>query len=118
MLCLNTLVRRQWQDHERLSYPLIQLPIEMTRDGGPLYRRTPFLIGAALAGGLDLKNGFATWYPSVPSIPMWGTDLALNFPNRPWNAIWWMPLNYFPFVIGLGFLSVPGVPGNVNLYAS
>ena len=31
MLCLNVLVRRQWQDHERLSYPLIQLPIEMTR---------------------------------------------------------------------------------------
>lgn len=104
MLCLNVLVRRQWQDHERLSYPLIQLPIEMTRPGGHLYRQRPFLIGAVLAGLLDLVNGFATWYPNVPSFHVWGVDLALSFPNRPWNAIWWMPLNYFPFVVGLGFL--------------
>lgn len=103
-ICLNVLVRRQWQDHERLSYPLIQLPIEMTRPAAPLYRQPAFWIGALLVAGIDLLNGFATWYPSVPAVIVRGTDLAESFPDRPWNAIWWMPLNYFPFVIGLGFL--------------
>ena len=28
--CLNVLVRRQWADQERLSFPIIWLPLEMT----------------------------------------------------------------------------------------
>ena len=32
MLCLNLLVRRQWTQHEKLSYPIIQLPYEMTEE--------------------------------------------------------------------------------------
>jgi hypothetical protein len=104
MMCLNVLVRRQWQDHERLTYPLTQIPLEMTRPGAALYRQKPFLIGAVLVGLLDLMNGFATWYPTVPQIKVWGVDLVTYFPNKPWNAIWWMPVNYFPFVVGMGFL--------------
>jgi len=34
MLCVNALVRRQWIDAERLAFPLVQLPMEMIRDGG------------------------------------------------------------------------------------
>ncbi len=104
MLCLNVLVRRQWQDNERLTYPLVQLPMEMTRPGSGLYRQKPFLAGAILAAALDLMNGFATWYPNVPSFNVRGVDIASMVSSRPWNAIWWMPLNYFPFVVGLGFL--------------
>ena len=34
MQCINSIMRRQWTDNEKLSYPLIQLPVEMTRRGG------------------------------------------------------------------------------------
>ena len=30
MLCINTILRKQWTDRERLTYPIIQLPLEMT----------------------------------------------------------------------------------------
>ena len=29
-LCLNTILRRQWTEHERLTYPIAQLALEMT----------------------------------------------------------------------------------------
>src|SRR5260370_6566814 len=38
MLCLNSIMRRQWSEHERLSYPIIVPPFEMTDAGGPLFR--------------------------------------------------------------------------------
>ena len=31
MLCINVLIRKQWQEHERLTYPIAQLPYEITR---------------------------------------------------------------------------------------
>ena len=30
MLCINVLVRRPWTEAEKLSYPIIQLPLQMT----------------------------------------------------------------------------------------
>ena len=30
MQCINVILRKQWTDRERLSYPIIQLPLEMT----------------------------------------------------------------------------------------
>ncbi|MBI1930083.1 hypothetical protein HYR99_38270, partial [Candidatus Poribacteria bacterium] len=34
MVCINSLVRKQWTEHEKLSYPIIQLPLELTTGGG------------------------------------------------------------------------------------
>src|SRR5438477_462726 len=34
MLCLNVLLRKQWMDRERLSFPIVQLPLELTKEGG------------------------------------------------------------------------------------
>jgi hypothetical protein len=34
MLCLNVLVRKQWMEHERLSFPVTTIPLEMALRGG------------------------------------------------------------------------------------
>ncbi|MDA1192622.1 MAG: hypothetical protein O3A46_13195, partial [Candidatus Poribacteria bacterium] len=51
-LCLNVLVRRQWMEHEKLTYPLTQLPFEMTQEN-PLafYMRPALWVGFGIGAG-------------------------------------------------------------------
>ena len=111
MVCINALVRRQWTEGEKLSYPIIQLPLELTGTKVPAYggRATGILtnrvmwIGFALAGVIDITNGLHFLYPSVPSIGGRLYDLRPFFTTKPWNAVGWTPVALFPFAVGLAF---------------
>lgn len=105
MMCINTLVRRQWMENERLTFPVVQLPLAMTEPGGALWCSKMMWMGFAVAGGISLLNGLAMLYPSIPRIPVkheW--DLASFVVTPPWNALGWTPISFYPFVIGLGYL--------------
>jgi hypothetical protein len=108
--CLNVLVRRQWADRERLTFPIIWLPLEMTDAHDTLSGSRPFFKnplmwgGFAIAAVLSLWNGFAYLYPSIPLLPIGVTDLKPLFTAKPWSAIDWFPVTFYPLVIGLGFL--------------
>jgi hypothetical protein len=105
MLCLNLLMRRQWTEHEKLSYPIIQLPLGMTESGsGNLFRRKLVWIGFSIAATIDIVNGLHFLYPVVPSLGGKLYNIAPLFPSTPLNAIGWTPIAIYPFVIGLGFL--------------
>lgn len=115
MLCMNAILRKQWTEHERLTYPLIQLPMEMTDDNGrpggiaPLFRNRLFWLGFLLAGSMDIVNSLNLYYPWIPTVLTPGAgqsfiDLGQNFRDRPLNAIGWTPLSWYPFVIGIGML--------------
>ncbi|MFC1714209.1 DUF6785 family protein [Candidatus Poribacteria bacterium] len=106
MLCTNIFVRKQWMEREKLTYPIIQLPLAMTSEdkASSLYRNKLFWIGFGVAGGFDLINGLSRIYPVIPSIPIWATNLGSLFTRKPLNAIGWTPVGLHPFVIGLGFL--------------
>ncbi|HEX3000024.1 MAG TPA: DUF6785 family protein, partial [Armatimonadota bacterium] len=34
MICVNVILRKQWTAYEKLSFPIIQLPLQMTQNGG------------------------------------------------------------------------------------
>ncbi len=104
--CINVLVRRQWADNERLTFPILWLPVEMTDEGiGTTLFRNPLLWGGfALAAILSLWNGLAFLYPSLPALPLGITDLKPFFTTKPWNSIDWLPVTFYPLAIGLGFL--------------
>jgi hypothetical protein len=106
MLCINVLVRKQWIEREKLTYPIIQLPLAMTNEdrASSLYKKKLFWIGFGIAGGVDLLNGLSRVYPAIPRIPIWATNLGPLFTRKPLNAIGWTPVGLHPFVIGLGFL--------------
>ncbi len=105
MLCINVIVRRQWTEQEKLSYPVIQLPLEMTTGGGltGLMRNKLMWVGFGLAGAIDVLNGLNFLYPSVPSLGGRLYDLLPFFTTRPWSAIGWTPVAIFPFAIGMAF---------------
>lgn len=106
MLCLNTLLRRQWTESERLSYPLVQLPLEMVSPKTQLFRTPLFWYGVSAALVLELWNGLAFLYPSIPMLPLKRSGPAqdLVFSSPPWNAIGATPVALYPFGIALGML--------------
>lgn len=104
MLCLVSLVRRQWMDSERLAFPLVELPLQMVPPTGALWRTRLFWSGFAVAGGINLLNGLHYWFPSIPEIPVKHQDIAIYFPDRPWNAVGWLPISFYPFVMGIAYL--------------
>ena len=101
MLCINSILRRRWIEGEKLSYPIIQLPLEMTRTG--FFRNKLLWLGFAIAGGIDLINGLHFLYPSVPGIGGRLYDISPYFTEKPWNAIGWTPVALFPYAVGMAF---------------
>lgn len=106
MLGINLIVRRQWTENEKLSYPIIQLPLEMTAGGGSkgALRSGALWAGFALAGAVDALNGLNFLYPSAPSLGGKLVNLQpILFNEKPWNAAGWTPIGLFPFAVGMAF---------------
>jgi hypothetical protein len=106
MLCLNTLFRKQWTEEAKLSFPIVQIPLEMTSPKSRFLSNRLMWIGFALAFALDALNGLHQLYPMIPNFlgsPDAGYDLGAQVKSMPWNAIGWTPLNVFPFAVGLAF---------------
>jgi hypothetical protein len=104
MICMNVIVRKQWTEKEKLTYPIVELPIQMTDESGFLLKNRTMWIAFGIAGFIDTLNSLNAIWPMVPSLPIARIDLGTYVTERPWNAIGWTPLNLYPFAIGLGFL--------------
>ncbi len=100
-LCINVIIRRQWTEVDKLSYPIVQLPIEMTTPG--FFSNRLMWIGFAVAGGIDIINGLHVLSPAIPGIPMKFYNINRFFTEKPWNAIGWTQASFYPFIIGLTF---------------
>ena len=103
-LFLTAILRKQWVERERLSYPIIQIPLEITRESSGIFRNRLLWIGFAVAAGIDLINGLQYFYPTLPEIPVKRYDLNQYITNKPWNAMGSTPLRFYPFLTGLAFL--------------
>ena len=113
MQCVNVLIRKQWTDNERLTYPLTKIPLEITdaqpfgrgRSSVPLTKSRLFWLGFFVAAAMDTMNSLNYYYPAIPAILASNvTDMGQSFPTKPWHAVGWTPLTYYPFMVGLGLL--------------
>lgn len=107
MLCINSLMRDEWTNREKLAFPIIQLPMAIVRAGAGKekpWNNRMFVIPFIIMFLIDMINGFHFIYPSVPLINVrFLSDLRLLFPNPPFNAIGWTPVGIFPYMAVIGF---------------
>jgi len=105
MFCINVIVRRQWTEREKLSYPIAQLPYELTAVDSKrnYFKNKLFWIAFGAVGTIDIINSLNFFFPSVPGLFI-RTNLNLFFTEKPISAIGWTPFALYPFIIGLGYL--------------
>lgn len=106
-LCLMVIIRRQWVERERLTFPTVALPVAMIREPQSLLRNRLMWIGFLIPFTLGTLNTIHLNYPAVPEVPLRASsrmDIGQWITTPPWNAIGYMPLSFYPFVIGIAYL--------------
>ena len=104
MLCINALLRIQWIERERLTYPLTQLPLEMTNPRLGFFRNRLMWFGFGIAALISIVNLLHSINPIVPYIPVKRQSISHYFTTRPWNGMGGVQVAFYPFAIGIGFL--------------
>lgn len=108
--CISTLLRRQWMEREKLIFPIVVIPLEITQNGGstPLWRNKLLWGGVALAGVLEsLATIHYTLAPTLPYLPIKAGESKLDIDQyvttTPWNSIGTTQIGLYPLVIGLTY---------------
>lgn len=104
-LCLATILRRQWVDDEKLSFPLTQLPVGMVQEQQEKSILSNKLLwgGVALPAAVFAINGLHMSFPSIPEISLW-LDVNPMLNNPPWNHMYWTRLYLSFAAVGFFFL--------------
>jgi len=109
VLCLTVLVRRPWVEDERLAFPLLYLPLDMTEgaaretEGIPFFRDPLMWTGFLIAVAFNVINIVNSLNPAVPA-PGRRYDIGSLFTERPWSAIQPLFISHRPEIIGFGYL--------------
>ncbi len=100
-LCMSVILRRQWQDNEKLVFPLTTLPLTLIDESQSRSFFTNRLMwaGFAVPTVLYLLNGLHENFPPVPGLT---TRVVINqwLTTRPWNQIQYTPINLSVEAIG------------------
>ncbi|MCC7262833.1 MAG: hypothetical protein IT369_09960 [Candidatus Latescibacteria bacterium] len=81
-LCLMVILRRQWLEHEKLLYPLVQVPLDMLRDDEqrslvkPFFRNPVMWIGFAVPFLLGSYTALHNYFPIIPGLAQY-TDQGI-----------------------------------------
>lgn len=107
MLCINSLMRDEWNNREKLAFPIIQLPMAIAQAGAgksQVWKSRFFYIPFLVMLVIDVLNALNFFYPSIPRLNMrFIGDLSQYFQTPPLNAIGWTPIGIFPYMAVIGF---------------
>ena len=74
LICLAVILRKQWEEHERFAFPIMQVPLEMAEVGtgrvGPLFRNRLMWAGFAIPLLIGTINGLNHYFHTLPKIQM------------------------------------------------
>ena len=104
MICLAVLLRKQWVEIEKCSFPLVQLPVEISKQQSGLlssfFKNKAMWLGFALPVFVHALNGLHAYFPAVPHIPMY-FYLEPYLIGKPWSSL--RPLHILVFWSMVGF---------------
>jgi hypothetical protein len=104
--CLAHIFYPRWSREERLTFPIVQLPLMLTEPGGA--GKKALLLGAAVAvviQGMSALNFVYPWIPCLRTLP---TEVGQYLPES-MKSMRPLYLAFYPCVIGLSAL----VPTNI-----
>jgi hypothetical protein len=110
MLCLCALIQRQWIDRERLSFPLVQLPLALVRPPAagtginPLFREPLLWAGFAIPALLHTMEGLHTYYPSTPTFQFRHINVTQAIVTQPWRSMGSLDVTFYPCIVGISYL--------------
>jgi hypothetical protein len=107
--CVASLLRRQWVENEKFTFPLVQLPVllaEEPKEGrlvSDLLRSPLLWLGVLAVTVFHTVRGLHQLYPSVPDIENhWNISALIT--TRPLNQTGPIDVFIYPLVIGICYL--------------
>lgn len=74
LVCIMVILRKQWVEHERLPFPMAQVPLAMFEGGGgnsvlgPFFKNWVMWLGFSLPAFISSLTALQHYYPAVPNI--------------------------------------------------
>lgn len=106
MLCLAAILSRLWISGERLTFPVAQLPLEMTAEGNALFRNRLMWVGFAIPLVLESLIALNYYFPAIPAVEIKHQNMQpFWFPGRPFNVMTPFYFGWTPFIVGFAYLA-------------
>ena len=108
LICLSTILRRQWVEHERLAYPLVQAPLAMIgqeEDGSllkPFFRNWIMWIGFAIPFFCNSLIALHHYFPEIATP-------SLSATVQPFDGARLLRLSINFLILGLGYFINLGI---------
>jgi hypothetical protein len=118
MFCLGVLMSRDWIDRQRLTFPLVEVPLALVGDqptptlGRSIFRNRVFWVGFAVPAVISLLHWLNRLFPAVPDPTLEylvGRNLAGM--GLPWSVLDDVRIRLYFAVIGVACL----IPSEVSL---
>ena len=107
MVCLAVVLRKQWVEYEKCTFPLVQLPVEISvhRSGvvNSFFKNRKMWVGFAVPAFVHTLNGLHAYFPTLPHIPIriWLDPFLVG---RPLNALRPFQIVILMSMIGFSYL--------------
>jgi len=119
---LTLLLYPQWADREKLTFPLVALPMEMTANAerpfaaGGFWANPLMWIGFSAAALIGAGKGLGHYYPEFARFRLEYPSLHTYFSGEPWRSIGWSPVVIYPLVAAISVLLRTEVSGSLVFF--
>lgn len=101
LLGFSLILRQHWMEHEKLTYPLTELPLQMATSPA-FFRSRVMWIGFGISTFIRVIDGLHDLFPVVPAFPP-NYRLDAHFTERPWSAMGYLSMSFNTAIVGLAY---------------